>query len=304
MSGDARRGAATGERYVAVGDGYRLWADAHGADDQTPLLLVMGANSSGVVWPDDFVARLAAHHRVVRYDHRDTGASTWAFTDRPYPLRALADDAIAVLDAFEIERAHVVGMSLGGLLVQLLLLDHAPRLRSAAMFCTTALTDPSPGGLDRDLPPPDPRLLEMWRHMGEARALDEELDWRVQHWRLLNGDQLAFEPDVFREMEQRVIEHSERADSPTAHAQADQDGLERGAELIDVTTPTLVIEAPADPINPPPHARHLAASIPGAELISIPGMGHALSAPVIDPLASAIVAHTTRADGHPETPQI
>jgi pimeloyl-ACP methyl ester carboxylesterase len=293
------------ERFVDVADGFRLWVQASGPADGTALLLVMGANASGVAWPDELVDRLAERHRVILYDHRDTGASTWAFAQRPYAIADLAADALAVLDAFEIDRAHVVGMSMGGVLVQLVLVDHPERLRSATVLCTTALG----GGLaaggsepDVELPEPDPQLLAMWAEMGTPRDPDAELAWRVEHWRLLNGDQLDFDPEVFRLLEQRVIAHTGRTESPTAHALADQAGLERGAELARVQVPTLVIEAPADPINPAPHAARLAATIGGAQLVTIPGMGHALHPAVLTPLAEAILAHTTRVDTDPGDP--
>jgi pimeloyl-ACP methyl ester carboxylesterase len=287
------------ERYVDVEGGYRLWAEALGPEQATPLLLVMGANASGVAWPEELVDRLADRHRVVRYDHRDTGRSTWAFDDRPYAIRDLADDAVAVLDAFGIDRAHAVGMSMGGVLVQLLLADHPERLRSATVFCTTALGSglaSGEGEAEVELPGPDPRLLAMWAEMGSPRTPEEELEWRVEHWRLLNGDEVAFDPEVWRRLEQRIIDHTGRPDAPTAHARADQSGLERGGDLAKVAVPTLVIEAPADPINPPPHAAHLADSIGDAHLVTIPGMGHALAPPILDPLARTILDHTTTVD--------
>ncbi|NEE38759.1 alpha/beta fold hydrolase, partial [Streptomyces sp. SID7982] len=82
----------------------------------------------------------AVRHRVIRYDHRDTGRSTASFDEQPYPLTALAEDAIAVLDAFGAERAHVVGMSMGGMLTQLLVADHPERLLSATVIGTNALS--------------------------------------------------------------------------------------------------------------------------------------------------------------------
>ncbi len=93
-----------------------------------------------------------------------------------------------------------------------------------------------------------------------------------------------------------MIDHSGRADSPVAHALADQGGLDRGDELARVDVPALIIEAPADPINPPPHAAHLAHTVNGARLVTIPGMGHALGAPVVVPLADAILEFTTGID--------
>ena len=92
-------------------------------------------------------------------------------------------------------------------------------------------------------------------------------------------------------MERRIIRHAGRPDNPAAHAQADQGGLDRGAELSAVTVPTLVVDAPEDPVNPPPHAAHLAALVGGADLVTIPGMGHAFGRAVIEPLATTILAH-------------
>src|SRR5689334_12576927 len=105
------------EHRVQVTAEYELWVQERGSG--TPLVLVMGANASGVAWPDELVDRLAAQHRVIRYDHRDTGLSTWAFDQHPYGLTDLAADVVRVLDALDIPAAHLVGMSMGGYLVQL-----------------------------------------------------------------------------------------------------------------------------------------------------------------------------------------
>lgn len=112
------------EHTVRVDSDVELWVEERGAQTTTPLLLIMGANASGMAWPDRMIYRLAEFHRVVRYDHRDTGRSTRVFTSRPYAIRDLATDAIRVLDELRINRAHVVGLSMGGTLLQLLLLDH------------------------------------------------------------------------------------------------------------------------------------------------------------------------------------
>jgi pimeloyl-ACP methyl ester carboxylesterase len=183
--------------------------------------------------------------------------------------------------------------------VQLLLVDHPERLRSATVFATSALgaglADVDGAGLP--LPGPDPRLLELWEHLGDERDPEEELDWRVQHWRILHGDGTAFDEYEFRALEERIAAHSGTAAASFAHALADQSGLERDpAALAAVAVPTLVIEAPEDPINPPPHAAYLAGSIGGARLATIPGMGHAVPAAVVAPLAEAILAHTAAVD--------
>ena len=292
------------ERFVDVDPHYRLWVEERGAG--TPLLLVMGANASGITWPEHLVERLAHEHRVIRYDHRDTGRSTWAYDNHPYAIRDLATDIVAVLDALEIDRAHVVGMSLGGTLAQLLLTDHPQRLLSATVFATSALGAglADPEGLD-DLPGPKPELLELWEHLGDERTPDEEIAWRIEHWRILNGDVLSFNPQEWEEVEQKVLDHTGSPRNAAAHALADQSGIERGDELAKVEVPTLVIDAPEDPVNPPPHPQYLASAIPGARLVTIPGMGHALPGVVVPPLADAVLTFAAEVDGRPrqsETP--
>lgn len=279
------RGCAV-ERFVDLGDGSRLWVELSGNPSGSPILLIMGANASGMVWPQSLIDSLGEAHQVLRYDHRDTGRSTWAFDERPYAVTDLASDAVRVLDALSIERAHVVGMSMGATLVQLLLLDHPQRLLSATVFAAAVL-EGAPGA-DETFGHTDPRLLRMWEHLMDERERDAEIEFRVEHWRLLNGDRVPFDPSEFRRLEQRVIAHAGRHDNTAAHARADAAGLDRGAELASVGVPVLVVEAPEDPINPPPAAALLAAAIPGAQLVTIPGMGHAIPAAVEGPLTAAI----------------
>ncbi|MFB7345818.1 alpha/beta fold hydrolase [Streptomyces hydrogenans] len=289
------------ERYVDVEPGVRLWAEEHGDPARPPLLLVMGAQAPGLDWPDELVALLAARHRVIRYDHRDTGRSTWAFDEKPYPLSRLAEDAVALLDAFGVGRAHVVGMSLGGLLTQLLVADHPDRLLTATVIGTAALSTAPyvrPDGTRvpaEELPGPAPALLEFWSRPEEDRDLEAELDHRVAHWRALAGDALPFDADWFRAQERRIVTHTGHHRPPTAHARADASGLLRTEELAAAKVPTLVISAPAEPVAPPPHAEHLAQVIPGARLAVVPGMGHALPPEVHGPLAGEILRHTETA---------
>ena len=286
------------ERLIEAEPGTTLWADASGQPDAPALMLVMGANASGIAWPEALVASLAEHYRVIRYDHRDTGRSTRAFADRPYSITQLARDALAILDGFGVDRAHLVGMSLGGTLIQLLLLDAPDRFLTATLFCTGALggNPPLPG--EADLAGPSPEVLAMWQHLGEARSREEEIAFNLTHWRLLSGASRGghFDPEEFRALEVRVRAHTGHDDPIAAHALADQAGLDRGRELARVTTPTLVIDAPLDPVYPPPHAEHLAAAIPTARRATIPAMGHALGAAILADLADTIIAHTTQAE--------
>ncbi|MEU9981741.1 alpha/beta hydrolase [Streptomyces sp. NPDC050856] len=286
------------ERFVDAAPGVRLWVEDRGATDAPPLLLIMGAQAPGLGWPDELVDMLATRHRVIRYDHRDTGRSTWAFDERPYPLTRLAEDALAVLDGLGVTRAHLVGMSLGGMLAQLLVADRPDRVLSATLIGTVALSTvpyvrpdgtPVPAG---ELPGIDPRLLEMWSRPVTDRGLDAELERRVGHWRILGGDRLPFDAEDARARERRIVEHTGHYATSTAHARADASGMDRTERLARTEVPTLVVNAPAEPVHPPPHAHHLAQAIRGARVVDIPGMGHALPRQVHIPLATAILDHT------------
>jgi pimeloyl-ACP methyl ester carboxylesterase len=289
------------DRYVDVAPGVRLWADEDGPPESPPLLLVMGIDASAAVWPEPFLARLARHHHVLRYDHRDTGRSTGVFDEHPYAFTDLAGDAIAVLDAFGVERAHVAGISLGGMVVQLLLLDHPDRLLTATMIATSALGagfTAKPGALG--LPGPDPKLLTLGPPPDDTAGRDAVVAWRVERWRLLCGDVLPFDAEEFRLVEEKAIAHAGRHDNSLNQLRAAVTGLERGAELGKVSTPALVVEAPEDPVFPPPHSGYLADAIPSARLVTVPGMGHALSGAILGRLGTAILAHASAVPPAPE----
>ncbi|MFB7047039.1 alpha/beta fold hydrolase [Streptomyces microflavus] len=288
------------ERFVDVAPGTRLWVEESGAPDAPALLLVMGAQASGLGWPDELVELLAARFRVIRYDHRDTGRSTWTFDEQPYPLTALAGDAVHVLDALGVERAHLVGMSLGGMLVQLIVADRPERVLSATLIGTGALSSvpyEHPDGTRtpaEELPGVSPGLLEMWARPVEDRGPEAELERRVEHWRVLGGDRIPFDAAYAREQESRIIAHTGHHHAGTAHARADASGMDRTEALARTRVPTLVVSAPAEPVYPPPHAHHIAQAVHGARLVAIAGMGHALPREVHAPLAAAILDHAGR----------
>ncbi|MGA5096344.1 alpha/beta fold hydrolase [Streptomyces lavendulocolor] len=286
-------------QYVETAPGVRLWTERRGDPDRPALLLIMGAQASGLGWPEELCDALAARHHVIRYDHRDTGRSTPAYEKEPYRLTDLAGDVTAVLDGLAVGRAHLVGMSLGGTLAQLVLCDRPDRVLTATLFGTRALSTAPlvhAGGTRTaaaDLPGVDPRILAEWARPVEDHGVEAELDRRVRHWRLLAGEDVPFDPEYFRDLERRVVAHTGRYVPSGAHARADQSGMDRTDALAATRVPVLVVDAPADPVAPPPHPRHLAqVTGGGAALVTVPGMGHALPRPVLAPLARAILGHT------------
>jgi pimeloyl-ACP methyl ester carboxylesterase len=121
----------TAEKTVRSGD-LELWTESFGDASRPTVLLIMGVMNQGILWPDEFCAEIAdSGYHVIRYDHRDTGQSSSVdFEEHPYTLDDLASDALKVLDGYGVEKAHVVGLSMGGFLAQLLALDHPDRILS------------------------------------------------------------------------------------------------------------------------------------------------------------------------------
>jgi pimeloyl-ACP methyl ester carboxylesterase len=208
---------------------------------------------------------------------------------------------VAILDALGIARAHVVGLSLGGFLVQWLLVAHPERLLSATVIGAPTLEGaPARANLTARAPV-DPSLFEFWRHMFEPRDREAQIEWRVENWRRLNGKAIPFDAEEFRALERRIIAHAGRHDTSDAHARVDPSGLARGAELAHVTVPTLVIATPEDPTNPESNARFLAETLPCSTLVRIDGMGHAIPRAVVPPLAAVLLRHIETVSGAPKS---
>ncbi|QIZ38234.1 alpha/beta fold hydrolase [Saccharopolyspora sp. ASAGF58] len=290
------------ELHVTTPDGLGLWTESRGDPADPPVLLIMGGTANALGWPDEFVDALAASHlHILRYDHRDTGRSTH-LDITGYTLDDLARDAVAVLDGHGIAGAHVVGLSMGGTLGQLLALDHRDRLRTVTLLATAALDVDFAEALRRavegeptELPAPTPQIVTALAHRSDpAPDRDTALQRRLAEWRLLAGDEIPFNEAEFRRWENAAMDDAGSYQPPSAHAFATPVPTERGAELRHVTTPTLVIQGPQDPINPAPHGRHLADLIPGAHCETIPGLGHALPGALHQTLITAITDHIGR----------
>ncbi|MFI7306663.1 P450-derived glycosyltransferase activator [Micromonospora aurantiaca] len=301
------------ERVATAGD-VRIWSQDFGDPADPALLLIMGGNLSAYGWPDEFVETLAAGGlHVIRYDHRDTGRSTRRdYGEHPYTYDDLAADAVAVLDAWDVEAAHVLGLSMGASLAQVMALNHPDRVRSLTLMLGGALDVDFDAGIEAafrgestvdGLPVPTQRFLDMLAHVQQP-ATDREsmLAKQVGKWRLLNGDGVPFDEAEYRTWEERAMEHAGTWEEPIAHYLVGLPPRSRGAELRGLDVPTLVIQAPNDPAAPPPHGRHLADLIPRARLVEIKGMGHALPSAVHRPLADAVLAHLRPEVARPEAP--
>ncbi|MFE6049243.1 alpha/beta fold hydrolase [Kitasatospora sp. NPDC056446] len=283
------------ELFVDSGE-LRLWTEQVGDPSDPAVLLVMGTAAPGIGWPDELVNVLVAGgHRVIRYDHRDTGRSTCVdFLAHPYTLADLAADATAVLDGHGVSAAHVVGASLGGAIGQWLAAHRPDRVRSLTAMMTGPMGH-SPGPAwaramagqapdPSDLPPPSARFLAHLAHRAglSPGTRDEHVAANVETWRVLNGDALPFDEPAAR----RFVEASfDRTDDPASALNHDLAGRhmtdDRLAPLSSITAPTLVVHGTEDPLRPLAHGRALAGEIPRSRFRAIPGMGHSLFSPGI-----------------------
>ena len=271
-------------------NGVSVHCEAMGDPADPAVLLIMGAMSSGVWWPEDFCHRLADRGRyVIRYDHRDTGKSTsYAPGQASYRVEDLADDAVAVLDGYGIDAAHLVGMSLGGYLAQLVALKHPGRVLTLTLIASErlALADP-------DLPAIDPSVIDY-----HARAAD--LDWSdrdavvsylVGAWRVNSGSAHAFDEPAIGALAEAEFERTPNLPTTFNHA-ALGDAVGWVDRLDEIDVPALIVHGTEDPVLPYPHGLALEAALPTASLLTLEGTGHELHRKDWPAIVDAVEQHT------------
>jgi pimeloyl-ACP methyl ester carboxylesterase len=273
-------------------NGVELCTQSFGDPDDPPVLLIMGTGASMLWWDEAFCRRLASDGRfVIRYDHRDTGRSTTFPPGQPgYSGADLVTDAVGVLDGYGIAAAHVVGVSAGGAIAQVLALDHAERVRSLVLVSTSPVV---PG--DRELPPPT-EAFGRFVATAEVDWSDREsvIRYQVDYGRVLAGDRQFDEP-AFLDFVRRDVERARDFAAAQNHDLITNGGLPR-RPLSSITAPTLVIHGTADPMFPLGHGQALAGEIPGARLLPLEGAGHGVHRPDWERIVGAIVEHTTDAE--------
>jgi len=245
-----------------------------------------------MLWWDEGLCRMLADHGrfVVRYDHRDTGRSVTYPHGRPgYSFDDLIADAVGILDAYGIPAAHVVGVSMGGAIAQLLALDFADRVRSLVLI-STSFAVPT----ERALPRSSARFAQF--------VETAEVDWSdassvagyvVDYLRVLAGEQREFDEAAVRDLIRRDAERARDFTAAHNHDLLEGDGRTR-EPLSSLAIPTLVIHGSADPMFPPGHGEALADEIRGARFLALDGAGHGVERADWETIAGAIAEHTAR----------
>jgi pimeloyl-ACP methyl ester carboxylesterase len=280
---------------VRIGDvDLDYWVEGAGE----PMVLVMGIGASGALWDDDFVAQLAARgFALVRFDHRDIGRSTrldhlpvphprtsllrrmaGLAVDAPYTLSDLAGDVIGLMDHLGWARAHVVGVSMGGMIGQHLALEHPERVLSLTSLSSTS-------GRRRYLPTPR-ALSAMFRP--RPRSPDEAVQHVIELFDVIGSPAFPGDPVRLRALATRAVERGLSPRGYLRHFAAIMASGDRTPRLREVGVPSLVVHGDADPLIPIGAGRATARAIPGAWWLPIAGMGHDLPEPVWPRIVDAV----------------
>ncbi|HEX4755439.1 MAG TPA: alpha/beta hydrolase [Candidatus Dormibacteraeota bacterium] len=277
-------------------NGVELEYDSFGEPASTPLLLLMGLSYQMIEW-DDAVCQTIADRGfwVTRFDNRDVGLSSkldqlgipdllgaMAGTAAPpYTLDDMAGDAVGLLDVLGISAAHVVGVSMGGMIAQLIAINHPERVLSLTSMMSTVggpnVVQAQPDVIAALLVPPGPTHQERVEHSLAVR-------------RLINGAGVPFDEERARRKAERAVDRSFHPDGGLRQIVAILAAPDRAPALSRLTIPTLVVHGEEDPLVPPDNGRQTAAALPNARLIMIADMGHYLPERVWPDVVDAIVA--------------
>lgn len=260
-----------------------ICTESFGDINNPTILLIMGATASMIYWEEDFCKRLSNKgFHVIRYDNRDTGKSiTYAYGHPEYTFEDLADDAIEVLDAYKVDKAHIVGMSMGGIITQIIALKHPDRVLTISLIMTS--------NFDSNLPKKDSKVTEA---LGELKIKnwqdkDEVIECFIKKSKVLVGSKNIFDEEKIRRLNEEEFNRASNLQSIDNH------GFIRGWGLYlsrtsEINVPTLVIHGTEDPIIPYEHGVYLSEVIPNAVLVTLEGAGHELHYNDWDKIINAI----------------
>jgi len=279
--------------------------DTFGDPSSKPLLLVMGLGAQMISWDEEFCRTFVDKgFYVIRFDNRDVGLSTKfeeagepnimkEFMARqqgetispPYTVEDMADDAVGLLDALNIEKAHICGASMGGMIVQIIAFRHPTRVLSLTSIMSTTGNP--------NLPQPKPEILQL---LFKPAPTDREayIEESTKRRHIYYGSGFPFPEDKYRKLAAALYDRSFYPQGMIRQMVAIIATENRVPKLDSIKVPTLVIHGSDDPLVPVKGGKETAASIPGAELLIIEGMGHSLPPEIWSRLVGAIAKNADK----------
>ncbi|MFX1356569.1 MAG: alpha/beta fold hydrolase [Promethearchaeota archaeon] len=264
-----------------------LFYDTFGDPSSQPLLLIMGLGSQMIRWVPELCEEFVKKgFFLIRFDNRDVGLSTkieeagvpdimkvyqkvlrGETIDASYTLNDMADDAIGLLDFLKIDKAHICGASMGGMIAQTIAIRHPSRVLSLTSIMS------STG--NADLPQPKPEALKVLLTPAPSER-EANINISVKAWRILWGSGYPFDEELQRKMAAESYDRSYYPDGFKRQLLGILASGDRTSALASVNVPTLVIHGADDPLVPIEGGKATAKAIPGAKLLIIEGMGHSL----------------------------
>lgn len=263
-----------------------ICTESFGNPKDPAVLLIMGAMSSLDWWDEDFCLRLAGQGRfVIRYDHRDLGRSAvYEPGTSNYTITDMADDAVGVLDAYSIKQAHIVGMSLGGMIGQILALRYPERVFTLTLIASSVF-----GTVMEKLPPMDQTILD---HHAKSASIDWSnreavIPYLAEGWKTLAGSK-PYEQKRMYKLAERELNRAKQLPSRFNHAML-QGGDMYYDKMGEISVPVLIIHGTEDPALPYEHGLALAKAIPHAELVTLDGSGHEIHSEDWDKIIDSVI---------------
>jgi len=285
---------------IAEVNDINIWWEDFGNSSDPSVLLIMGANANAMQWTLEFINPLvSAGFHVIRFDNRDVGKSTWLTTEPSfkleegsmvtgevsYNLEDMALDAVSLLEYLGVEKAHIVGASMGGMITQVIGLDHPNK----ALSLTPIMSTPGAGLEDENLSPPTESLMQGMMKSMEHNMKGEYLEGLVCIYRELIGSRYPFDEEKFREGAKAIMDHGHNPFP--GHGAAVSSSPHRKDRLKEISLPTLVIHGTEDAILPFDHGQALADGIPNAQLMVLEGVGHEIPEQMTEQITSRMIQH-------------
>jgi pimeloyl-ACP methyl ester carboxylesterase len=288
--------------YAKSGD-INIWYESIEPEDASrgAILLFMGISNDAMAWPPKFLDALTnAGYQVIRYDYRGTGMSDWVEDwdhKNPYLLEDMANDGLAVLDTLGIEKAHMVGISMGGMVAQQMTIDHPGRVLSLTSVMSSGYI------VDPDLPPISTSIVQQLVmasiKYGVISSERNTIKLHIASRLILMGD-ASYEINVKTIAEQVLYNLRKRKGyNPEASAQHNAAVFASGSRYVELQTikaPTLIIHGQSDPFIPIGHGLKCAELIPNADTLWVEGMGHDIPDVFVETVVEKMIINFQEAD--------
>ncbi|MEM7278142.1 MAG: alpha/beta hydrolase [Pseudomonadota bacterium] len=288
---------------VTTANSVSIAYEQHGATDGEHLVLIQGLGMPLTAWPQDFIDYFVGlGMRVTVFDNRDIGQSQMMSgpgkvgflyqliksqlglsVTSPYSLNDMAEDTASLMDALGIESAHIVGISMGGMIAQLLAIEHGERVRSLTAIMSTSA--------EKGLPGPTKEVSRQLLSRPESAEMADRIAFGVKTWRLIGSKAFPRDQAELEDFLRRNYERGSPAPGIMRQMLAIAAAPDRVSKLKSLTIPTLVLHGENDPLVPVECGRSIAGAVPDAKIRTFPGMGHDLPRQLLPELLQEISAH-------------